>query len=142
MVAPITDRTMRALRRRPALLCLALLALAMQAMLAFAQTHAHTHARLHTGTGIGTADLQSRAITYGACAAASERPCPAPARHNDDGQCDACWLIALAGSAVLQPPVSLPLLAQPYAPPQPIPTILVLRRDAAAPFHARGPPRA
>jgi hypothetical protein len=137
---------MRALRRRPALLCLALLALAMQAMLAFAQTHAHTHARLRPGTGpgtvMGTAGLESRAVTFGACAATSEQRCPAPVRHDDGSHCQACWLIALAGSAVLQPPASLPLLAQPYAPLQPIRTVVVLQRDAAAPFQARGPPRA
>jgi hypothetical protein len=125
---------MRALRRRPALVCLALLALAMQAMLAFAQTHAHTHARR-------TADLESRALTFGACAATSELPCPVPVR-DDDSQCEACSLIALAGSAVLEPPASLPLLAQPYAPLQPARTVGVLGRDAAAPFQARGPPRA
>jgi hypothetical protein len=129
---------MRALRRRPALLCLALLALAMQAMLAFAQTHAHTHAHVRTRA----AGLESRAITFGACIAASERVCPAPVRHNDDDHCHACSLIALAGSAVFGPPASLLLLAQPYAPLQPIRTVLALRRDAAAPFQARGPPRA
>jgi hypothetical protein len=132
---------MRALRRRPALLCLALLALAMQAMLAFVQTHAHTHAHMRPGTVAGTIDLESRAVTFGACAATSELPCPAPVRE-EDSQCEACSLIALAGSAVLQPPTSLPVLAQPYALLQPIPTILAPRRDAAAPFHARGPPRA
>ena len=133
---------MRSLRRRPALLCLALLALAMQATLAFAQMHAHTHARLRPGTVTSTAGLESRAVTFGACAATSEQPCPAPVRHDDGSHCQACWLIALAGSAVLQPPASLPLLAQPYAPLQPIRTVVVLRRDAAAPFQARGPPRA
>jgi hypothetical protein len=131
---------MRVFRRRRTLGCIALLALAMQAMLAFAQTHAHTHARARPGTGIGYADLQSRAITFGACVAASERPCPAPVRHHDDGNCQACWLIALAGSAVFAPPATLPLLAQPYAPLRPVRTVAVLQRDAAAPFQARGPP--
>jgi hypothetical protein len=133
---------MRALRRRPAPLCLALLALAMQALLALAQTHTHTHAQLWPVTTTGTAGLESRAVTFGACAATSEQSCPAPVRHDDDGHCQACSLIALAGSAVFGPPAPLPLLAQPYAPRQPIRTILALSRDAAAPFHARGPPRA
>jgi hypothetical protein len=132
---------MRALRRRPVLLCLALLALAMQAMLAFAQTHAHTHARARPGTESGTLDLESRAVTFGACAVTSELPCPAPVR-DDDSQCEACSLIALAGSAVLGRPAFLLLHAQPFASLQPVRTVLVLQRDTASSFHARGPPRA
>lgn len=129
---------MQVFRRRSALTCFALLALLVQAVLAFAQTHAHAHMRPHATA----AGLETRAITFGACSASVERPCPPPARHDDGGHCPACLSISLASSAVLhQPPAVSPLHPRVDA-PLPVRAAAPLCSDAPIHFQARAPPLA
>lgn len=124
---------MRVLRQRQTLGCVALLALAMQAVLAFAHTHSHA-------TSLPRADsLAARAITYGMCRAGAEQPC-APVPHDDHGKCSLCWSMSHAAAGVIgaPPTASLPHCAEPMLSPA----------RAAAPrqawtsiqFQARAPP--
>ena len=75
MVVRTTGGSMRFFRRRSSLGFLALLAVAMQAVLAFADTHAHSHTQAVAGK------LAMRAITFGACAPRAQHPC-APVRSS------------------------------------------------------------
>lgn len=126
---------MRFLRRRSALGCLALLAFAMQAVLALALTHAHTHR--HAGFAGG---LETRAITYGACRSSAQHPCPLPVPHDDDSNCPICWSVSLATSAVLQqPPVIAVQPLQIDAPP-PARVVAVVYGNETVHFQARAPP--
>jgi hypothetical protein len=126
---------MRFLRGRSALAGLALLAFAMQAVLALALTHAHTHR--HAGIAGG---LETRAITYGACRANAQRPCPLPVPHDDDGKCPICWSMTQAGSAVLHhPPVISFQHLQIEAPP-PARVVAVANGKETVHFQARAPP--
>lgn len=91
---------MRALRHHTTLGTIALLAFALQVVLACAHMHAHDD------VAAGARDMAARAVTYGMCRAADGRTCPAPAQHDDSG-CPTCWAAGLASFAVLgSPPVA------------------------------------
>ncbi len=127
---------MRVFRRRRTLRSLALLALAMQAVLAFAQTHTHSY-------GFAAAQsLAQRAITSGMCRAAAERPCPPSAPHDDHGQCSICGALSLAGAALPQTPPPLPLIHAPLAAPPPTSAVALVEGVSSVHFWARAPPLA
>jgi len=127
---------MRILRHRHTLGIVALLALAMQAVLALAQTHTHTYARA------GSDDLAKRAITYGLCRADAQRPCPAPARHDDHSKCPLCWSMSVASTAVLSAPPAIPLVNPRIEPPPPVRMAARVQGLSTVHFQARAPPRA
>jgi hypothetical protein len=125
---------MRVFRRRFSLGFLALLAFAMQAVLAFAQTHSHAHSQAVAG------QLATRAITYGACAVRAQHPCPPSAPHDDPSNCPICWSVSLATAAIInQPPAVLAPPAR-LAAPEPARAVHVLGGDDSVHFQARAPP--
>lgn len=126
---------MRVFRRRQTLGFLALLAVAMQGLLAFAHTHVHSPAALRS------ASLATRAITYGMCRADAERPCPPPARKDDHAGCSLCLAMSLGAAAVLQSPPTLPFAHQPMDLRAPV--LATARTQGGESFHfqARAPPR-
>ncbi len=124
---------MRVFRHRHTLGFTALLALAMQVALVFANTHVHT-ASLQRGDGIA-----ARAITFGLCRADAGRPCPPPARH-DDTKCSICWQIGLAGAAVLSLPPPLPMRQPQIEAPPPPRTVALAQGGESVHFQARAPP--
>ncbi|MCP4779698.1 MAG: hypothetical protein GY877_02825 [Hyphomicrobium sp.] len=93
---------MRFFRLRPSLGYLALLALVLQAALAYGHTHAHESPSVD--------NLLAQAITHGACAPAERRPCPPVDHRGDDTACAICWSTRVAGSVVLH---ALPALRPP-----------------------------
>jgi hypothetical protein len=124
---------MRVLRRRFSLGLLALLAVAMQMVLAFADTHAHAHSPI-------AGKLATRAITYGACAVRAQHPCPPTTPHDDRGNCPICWSVNLASTAILQQPPALPVPPARFVVPPPAPALPVLAGDKSVNFQARAPP--
>jgi hypothetical protein len=124
---------MRVLRRRFSLGFLALLAVAMQVVLAFADTHTHAHAP-------AAGKLATRAITYGACGVRSQHPCAPTAPHDDRGNCPICWSVSLASTAILQPPPAPPTPPTQFAAPQAFPALPILAGDERVYFQARAPP--
>jgi hypothetical protein len=127
---------MRVFRRRQTLGLVALLALAMQVVLAFAETHTHTYGFAHAE------GLAHRAITYGMCRADLGRPCPPPAQHDDHGQCSICGALSLAGAALPQAPPPLPLGLVPLGTPLAIPAVALVQGISTVHFQARAPPLA
>ncbi len=125
---------MRFFRRRSSLGFLALLAFVMQAVVAFAQTHTHTHAAAVGGK------LAARAITYGACAARAEHPCPPPAPHDEGGNCPICWSVNLATAAILHQPPPIPTPPVRFAAPEPVNVVDALAGGESVHFQARAPP--
>lgn len=125
---------MRVFRRRSTLGLFALLALAMQALVAFAHTHVHalTTARADS--------LATRAVTYGMCRAESERPCPPPARHDDHAKCPTCWSMSLAAAAVLQAPPAITSLQCRARTLSAVSTAGVLQAGETVHFQPRAPP--
>jgi hypothetical protein len=126
---------MRVFRGRHSLGCVALLAFAMQATLALALTHAHTHR--HAGFAGG---LETRAITYGACRASAQRPCPLLVPHDDDSKCPICWSVSLATSAVPQPPPVVSFHPPQFDAPPPARVVAVAYGNETVHFQARAPP--
>jgi hypothetical protein len=125
---------MRVFRRRLSLGCLALLATAMQVVLAVAHTHAHTH--FQTGAG----DLATRAITFGACHAGSEQPCIPSCPHDDRAKCTMCLSVSLASAAVLNAPPAVPVLPQRITAPLPFQVRTFVCGGESVHFQARAPP--
>jgi len=125
---------MRVFRRRSSPGFLALLAFAMQAVLAFAGTHTHTHFLAAAGP------LATRAITYGACTVRAQHPCPPPAPHDDPSNCPICWSVSLATAAILHQPVLVPSPPARFATPEPVRAVHVLVGDDSVHFQARAPP--
>ena len=118
---------MRFLRRRSEFVVLAMLALAAQILLSFGHSHAG-----HAGDRIAAS--QCRAFLP----PAAEQPCVP--HHDDDNGCAICWMMGVAGAAVLGAPPAIPV-------PMLVGGSLSLARqdlslpsDAAAAFQARGPP--
>ncbi len=126
---------MRVFRRRQTLRIAALLALAMQVVLAFAQTHTHSYGFA------GSRVLAQRAITFGMCRADAAHPCP-PAPHDDHEQCSICGALSLAGSALLYAPLALPLVHAPMGAPPPVRAVALVQGVSTVHFQARAPPRA
>lgn len=127
---------MRVLRHRRYLGCLAIFVFAMQVVLAFAQTHTHSVARA------GLDQLASRAITFGMCRPGADKPCPAPAQHDDHGTCQLCSSMALASTGVLQaPPVILPRRPIVLV-PGPARVVALVDGEPYRLFQARAPPLA
>ena len=125
---------MRFFRRRSSLGFLALLAVAMQAVLACAETHAHVHSQAVVGK------LATRAVTYGACAPRALHPCAPSTPHDDRGNCPVCGAVNLATAAILdQPPAVLTPPARVPA-PAPIRVIQAVGGDDSVHFQARAPP--
>ncbi len=125
---------MRVFRRRNVLGYAALLALAMQGMLAFAHTHTHAYGFA------GATGLMARAVTSGMCRAGVERPCPPQAPHNDNSSCPICWSVSLASAVVLQPPPIVPLPRPLTEAPAPVRFVAFSCPGATVHFQARGPP--
>lgn len=125
---------MRVFRRRSSLGFLALLAVAMQAVLAFADTHTHAHSTVVAGK------LATRAITYGACAARAQHPCAPSAPHNDRGNCPICWSVNLATAGILHQLPAVPTPPARFAAPEPVRALPVLGGDESVHFQARAPP--
>ncbi len=125
---------MRVFRRHSSLGLLALLAVAMPAVLAFADTHTHAHSTAVVGK------LATRAITYGACAARAQQPCPPSAPHEDRGKCPICWSVNLATAAILHQPPVVPIPPARFAASEPVPALPVLGGDESVHFQARAPP--
>ena len=123
---------MRVFRRRSSLGFLALLAAAMQAVLAFADTHTHAHSQAVAGT------LAVRAITYGACAVRAQHPCAPSAPH--DGNCPICWSVNLATAAILHQPPAIPTPPARFAAPEPVHAVDALAGSESVHFQARAPP--
>jgi hypothetical protein len=139
---------MRIFRHRHMQVFIALLAFAMQAVLAFADTHTHgtprSFASLHAAARHATAlhaggSLAMRAVTYGICRADSAQ-CPAPAQ-DDDRNCPLCASLALAGTAVLAVPPPLPVRDVIIAPPVPVVLASLALDGETVHFQARAPPR-
>jgi hypothetical protein len=126
---------MRVFRRRHTLRLAALLAFAMQVVLAFAQTHTHSYGFA------GSQALAQRAITYGMCRVDAAHRCPPPAPHDDHGQCSICGALSLAGSALLYAPPALPLVHAPMGAPPPVRAVALVRGVSTVHFQARAPPR-
>ena len=125
---------MRVFRRRSSLGFLALLAIAMQAVLAFAQTHSHAHSQAVAR------QLATRAITYGACIPRAQHPCSPSAPHDDPSNCQICWSVSLATAAIInQPPAVLAPPAR-FAAPEPARAVHVLGGGDSVHFQARAPP--
>jgi hypothetical protein len=125
---------MRVFRRRPTLGLFALLALAAQALVAFAHTH------VHVVPSVRAESLAMRAITYGMCRIGSERPCPPPAHHDDHAKCPICWSMSLAAAAVLEAP---PAIAVPQLPVRTLSTVRAagaLHAGETVHFQPRAPP--
>jgi hypothetical protein len=145
---------MRIFRHRHMQVFVALLAFAMQAVLAFADTHTHGTPRsftaLHAATRHAAAQhaatlhadgsLASRAVTYGICRAGADQQCPAPAQ-DDDRNCPLCASLALAGAAVLNVPPPLPVRDVIIAPPAPAHLAALALDGETVHFQARAPPR-
>jgi hypothetical protein len=125
---------MRVFRRRSSLGFLALLAVAMQAVLAFANTHTHAHSAVVAGK------LATRAITYGACAVRAERPCPPSVPHDDQGNCPICWSVNLASAAILQQPPVIPMPPERFAAPELVHAPSAVAVAERVHFQARAPP--
>ncbi len=125
---------MRFFRRRSSLGFLALLAFAMQAVLAFAQTHSHAHAQAVAGK------LATRAITFGACASRVQHPCAPAAPHDDRGNCPICWSVNLATAAILHQPPLVPTPPERFAAPEPVLAVHVVGAPETVHFQARAPP--
>lgn len=127
---------MRVFRRRQSLGFVALLALALQAALAFGHTHAHSYA-------VSDAEgLAQRAVTYGMCRAVAERPCPPQVPHDDHAKCPICWSMSQASSTVLAVPPAMPLRHPKVVMLAPAPTAAPVRGVLSVHFQARAPPRA
>ena len=125
---------MRVFRRRSSLGFLALLAVAMQAVLAFAETHAHAIPRR------SRASWRRGRSPIGACAPRAQHPCPPSTPHDDRGNCPICWSVNLATAAILnQPPAVLTPPAR-FAAPEPVRVIHALGGDDSVHFQARAPP--
>jgi uncharacterized paraquat-inducible protein A len=123
---------MRFFRRRSSLGFLALLAVAMQAVLAFAETHVHSQAVVDK--------LATRAVTYGACAPRALHPCAPSTPHDDRGNCPVCGAVNLATAAILdQPPAVLTPPAR-FPAPAPVRVIHAVGGDDSVHFQARAPP--
>ncbi len=125
---------MRLLRHRHTLGILALLALAMQAVLAVAHTHAHTNAFADA------THLSKRAITYGMCRVGAERPCPPPAPHDDHSKCPLCWSMGVASAAVLATPPAIALIYPRVELLPPVCTAMATPGVSTVHFQARAPP--
>jgi hypothetical protein len=120
-------------RLRPSFGYLALFALAFQAAMALGHIHTHKHPRADS--------LDSRAITYGACAPTERPQCP-PADHDDnETACAICWSMQVAKSAVLDPPLAIKLPSNIVEAHRPIPSAVSTRSNDTVHFQARGPPR-
>jgi hypothetical protein len=128
---------MRAFRRRRMVGIFALLALALQVLVAFAQTHTHAYS---LQSGQSGSRLATRAITFGAPCRRAVRPCPAPAPHDDHDECTICRTLSLAGSALLSVPPALPVPPWHNAGVLPFPAIVLPDGDEAVDFQARAPP--
>jgi hypothetical protein len=126
---------MRFFRYRRTLGLLALLAMAMQGVLAFAQTHVHSPAPLRSGV------LATRAITYGMCRPDAERPCPAPERKDDHATCPICQAMSLASAAVLQAPPVMPFRHEPVQALTPDRVASLRQGGERVNFRPRAPPR-
>ena len=140
---------MRIFRHRHMQVFVALLAFAMQAVLAFADTHTHgtprSFAMLHAAAQHAAAQhadgsLTTRAVTYGLCRVGPGKACPAPAQ-DDDRNCPLCASLALAGTAVLGVPPPLPVRDVVIAPPAPALAAALALDGATVHFQARAPPR-
>lgn len=125
---------MRVFRRRSSLGFLALLAFAMQAVLAFAQTHTHAHTSAIAGK------LATRAITYGACAPSAQHPCAPSVPQDDGGNCPICWSVNLATVAILHQPPVVPAPPARFAAPEPVNAVHALAGGESVHFQARAPP--
>lgn len=125
---------MRFFRRRSSLGFLALLAFAMQAVLAFAQTHSHAHASAVAGK------LATRAITYGACTPRAQHPCAPSVPHDDGGNCPICWSVNLATAAILHQAPVVPTPPARFAAPEPVNAVHALAGGESVLFQARAPP--
>ena len=125
---------MRFFRRRSSLGFLALLAVAMPAVLAFAETHAHSHAQAVAGK------LAMRAITFGACAPRAQHQCAPSVPHDDGGNCPICWSVNLATAAILHQSPVVPTPPTRFAVPQPVNTVYALAGGESVHFQARAPP--
>jgi hypothetical protein len=125
---------MRVFRRRQTLGFLALVALAAQALVAFAHTH------VHGAPSVRAESLAKRAITYRMCRLGSERPCPPPARHDDHAKCPICWSMSLAASAVLQAPPALPSPQVPVRTLSSARTVALMHAGGSVHFQPRAPP--
>jgi hypothetical protein len=125
---------MRVLRHRHTLGLIALLALAMQAVLALAHTHTH---RVTAGS-----ELATRAITYGMCRVGAERQCPPPAPHDDHAKCPLCWSMSLASAAVPTAPPAIALIHPRVEAPLPVRIAARVQGVSSVQFQARAPPRA
>jgi hypothetical protein len=136
----MTEMPMQVFRRRRMLRCAALLALAMQALLAFAQTHTHTHSHTYSFSFAGADALPKRAMTYGMCPESAEHACPAPAPHDDHGTCTLCVLISLASAAVVNAPPTVALIRLPIETPPPVRTAEAAPSVSTVHFQARAPP--
>jgi hypothetical protein len=126
---------MRVFRRRSSLGFLALLAFAMQAVLALAQTHAHAHA-----SAAAAGPLAMRAITFGACAPRAEHPCAPSVPRDDGGNCPICWSVNLATAAILHQPPVVPTPPARFAAPEPVNAVHALTGGESVHFQARAPP--
>jgi hypothetical protein len=131
---------MRILRHRHTLALIALLAFAMQGVIAFAHTHVHTSAPGPLAAASVKGGLAMRAITYGLCRPDAARPCPSPVQH-DDRNCPICWSVNLAGTAVLAVPPVVLLPTAPKSVPAPQRIAALLLDAARTNFQARAPPR-
>jgi len=127
---------MRVFRRRYPFGFLALLALVVQAVVAFAHTHTHTSVLARAD------DLAARAITYGMCRASADQPCPPQAPHHDESNCPICWSLSMASAAVLQAPPAIPLRYTQVGRPAPAHTVARLIGSTTVHFQARAPPLA
>ena len=124
---------MRFFRRRSSLGFLALLAVAMQAVLAFAETHAHSHAQ--------AVRASSR------CGPSLSAPAPrAPSTlallqlHTTTRQLSGLRAVNLATAAILnQPPVVLTPPAR-FPAPAPVRVVHAVGGDDSVHFQARAPP--
>ncbi len=125
---------MRVFRRRRTLGLVALLAIALQGVLALAQTHTHTYG-FARGEG-----LAQRAITHGMCRADAAHKCPPSAPHDD--HCSICGALSLAGAALPQTPPPLPLIHAPLGAPPPIRAAALVEDISTVHFQARAPPLA
>ncbi len=125
---------MRVFRRRSSLGFLALLVVAMQAVLAFAETHAHAHSPAVAGK------LATRAITYGACTPRSQHPCAPSLPHDDGGNCPICWSVNLATAAILHQPPVVPTPPARFAAPEPARALTAVGGAESVHFQARAPP--
>jgi hypothetical protein len=134
MVADATGESMRVFRRRSVLGFLALLAVAMQMVLAFANTHTHAH------TAVVASKLATRAITDGACAVRAEHPCPPSVPHDDQGNCPVCFSVNLATAAILQQPPAMPVPPERFAALEPVRAPSAVAGAERVHFQARAPP--